>query len=87
MIKQLENQIRDLQSELADLQKEIAALSIQPCRGDSEIMAKDQKYDELNQRAANIRKTIWDLTRKRQLLISESNKEASCDSLNSSDSS
>ena len=86
-MQELENQIRDLQKELADMQKEIAALRIQPCRGDSEIMAKDEKYDELGRRATIIRRTIWDLTRKRQLLISESNKGASCDSPKSTNSS
>jgi chromosome segregation ATPase len=71
MIKQLENQIQDLQRELADVQKEIAALRIQPCRGDSEIMAKDVKYDELDRKGAILRKTIVDLKRKLQLLISQ----------------
>ena len=85
MIKQLENQIRDLQKELAEAQKEIAALSIQPCWGDSEIMAKDQKYDELSRRAAIIKKTIWDLTRKRQLLISKATSRESCNSHASED--
>jgi uncharacterized coiled-coil DUF342 family protein len=56
MIKQLENQIQDLEKELADVQKEIVALRIQPCRGDSEIMAKDLKYDELDKRATIIKK-------------------------------
>jgi cell division protein FtsL len=87
MIMDLEEQIRALQKELADLQREIAALSLQPCKGDSEIARKDAKFDELNRRATIIRRTIWDLSRKRQLLISQSNKEASCDSPDSSDSS
>jgi hypothetical protein len=38
------------------VQKEIVALRIQPCRGDSEIMAKDLKYDELDKRATIIKK-------------------------------
>ena len=86
-MQELEKKIRDLQNELADVQKEIAALRIQPCRGDSEIMAKDEKYDELGRRATIIRRTIWDLTRKRQLLVSESNRGASCDSPGSNNSS
>jgi chromosome segregation ATPase len=86
IMQELENQIKHLEKELADAQKEIADLRIQPCRGDSEIMAKDLKYDELDKRATIIKKTIWDLTRKRQLLISESNKTANCDSPSSSSS-
>ncbi len=87
MITEVEKQIGTLEKELVDVQKEIAALRIQPCQGDSEIRKKDEKWDELDRRAAIIRKTIWDQTRKRQLLISESNKEASCDSPSSSNSS
>jgi len=87
MITELESRIRDLQNGLADVQKEIAALLIQPCRGDSEIMAKDVKYDELDRRATIIKKTICDLTRKRQLLISQSTSRESCDSHASDESS
>jgi len=72
MIKQLENQIRDLQKELAAIQKDQAVLRLQPCQGDSEIRGKDAKFDELDRRAKIINETIRDLTRKRQLLISES---------------
>jgi hypothetical protein len=71
MIQELEHEIRDLQKELAGVQKDQSALRLQPCRGDSEIMKKDAKYDELDRRATIIRATIRDLTRKRQLLISE----------------
>jgi hypothetical protein len=78
-MQELENKIRDLQKELAEVQTEQAALRIQPCRGDSEIMAKDVKYDELDRRATIIRKTIWDLTRKRQMLISQSTSREICD--------
>ncbi len=69
---ELEKQIRDLQKELAEVQKRQAVLRLQPCRGDSEIRAKDAKFDELDRRATIIGKTIRDLTRKRQLLISGS---------------
>jgi hypothetical protein len=72
MVKDLEQEIRDLQRELAGIQKDQSTLRLQPCRGDSDIIAKDAKYDELGRRAAIIRKTIRDLTRKHQLLISES---------------
>ena len=71
MIKELEQEIRDLQKELAEVQKDQSVLRLQPCRGESEIMKKDAKYDELDRRATIIRATIRDLTRKRQLLISE----------------
>jgi len=71
MIKQLENQIRDLRKELAEIRKDQAVLRLQPCRGDSEIRGKDAKFDELNSRARAINETIRNLTRKRQLLISE----------------
>ena len=87
MIKQLENQIRDLQKELAGVQKDQAVLRLQPCRGDSEIRKKDEKLDELDRRAKIINENIRDLTRKLQLLISESNKGASCNSPNSNKSS
>jgi len=72
MIKQLENQIRDLQRERAEIQKEQAVLRLQSCRGDSEIREKDAKFDELDRRAKVINDTIRSMTRKRQLLISES---------------
>jgi len=71
MIKQLENQIRDLRKELTEIRKDQAVLRLQPCRGDSEIRGKDAKFDELNSRARAINETIRNLTRKRQLLISE----------------
>jgi hypothetical protein len=72
MIKQLENQIRDLKRELVEIQKDQAILRLQPCRGDLEIGGKDAKFDELDTRAKVINGTIRDMTRKRQLLISES---------------
>ncbi len=72
MIKQLENQIRDLQKELTEIKRNQAALRLQPCLGDSEIRAKDEKFDELDERAKAIIDTIRSTTRKRQLLLSES---------------
>jgi len=72
MIKQLENQIRDLQKELAETKKNQAALRLQPCLGDSEIRQKEEKLGELDGRAKAINETIRDLTKKRQLLLSES---------------
>jgi archaellum component FlaC len=87
IMQELEKQIRDLQKELAEVQKGQAVLRLQPCRGDSEIRKKDAKFDELDRRAKIINETIRDLTRKLQLLISQSNKEASCDFPSSSDSS
>jgi len=80
MIKQLENQIRDLRRELAEIQKDQSLLRLQPCRGDSEVMAKDAKIDELERRAKSIRETIRDVTRKRQLLISQSTTRESYES-------
>ncbi len=71
MVKDLEEKIRNLQKELAGIQKEQAALRLQPCRGDSEIVAKDAKYEQLSSRAASLKENIRDLTRKHQLLISE----------------
>jgi hypothetical protein len=87
IMQELQKKIRGLQGELAEVQKDQAILSLQPCRGDSEIRKKDAKYDELDRRGTIIKRTIWDLPRKRQLLISESNREASCNSPGSSDSS
>ena len=72
MVKEIEKEIRDLQKELADIQREQAILRLQPCRGDSEIRKKDARIDELDRRAKTVRETVRDLTRKRQLLISES---------------
>ena len=87
MIRELEKQIRDLQRELAEVQKEQVVLRLQPCQGDSEIRKKDEKFEELDRRARIINETIRDLTRKLRLLISQSNKEASCFSPSSSNSS
>jgi hypothetical protein len=72
MIKQLENQIRDLQKELTEIKKNQAILRLQPCLGDSEIREKEEKVEELDGRAKAITETIRDLTRKHQLLLSES---------------
>jgi len=72
MSKELENQIRDLQKELAAIQKDQAVLRLQPCRGDSEIREKDEKFDGLDRRAKAINETIRDLARKIQLSNSES---------------
>ena len=87
MSKELENQIRDLQKELAAIQKDQAFLRLQPCRGDSEMRAKDAKFDELDRRAIAINETIRDLARKIQLSNSESAIRGSCDSPSSNDSS
>jgi len=87
MIKQLENQIRDLQKELTEIQKDQAVLRLQPCRGDSEIRGKDAKFDELDRRAKAINETIRGMTRKRQLLISESVIRGSNESPSSNSSS
>ena len=72
MIKQLEKQIRDQQKELVEVRKEQAALHLQPCLGDSEIRKKDGKLEELDSRAKSIDRTLQDLQRKRQRLMSES---------------
>ena len=77
---ELEKQIRDLQKELAEIKKDQSVLRLQPCQGDSEIREKDEKFDELDKRATIVRETIRDLTRKRQLLISETTTKGSYDS-------
>jgi chromosome segregation ATPase len=87
MTMDLEEQIRGLQRELAEVGKEQAALRLQPCKGDSEIAKKDAKFDELDRKRAILRKTIVDLTRKLQLLNSQSITRESCDSPGSDDSS
>ena len=71
MTKELEKEIRDLQKDLVNVQKEQASLRLQPCRGDLEIREKEAKIDGLAVRAAILKDTIRDLTRKRQLLMSE----------------
>jgi len=87
MIKQLENEIRDLKRKLAEIQKEQAVLRLQPCRGDSEINGKDAKFNELDSRAKVIKETIRGMTRKRQLLISESTTRGTKESPSSKNSS
>jgi len=72
MIRELESQIRDLQKKSAEIQKEQAVLRLQVCKGDSEIKVKDAKFHELDERAKETRDALRDLTRKRQLLISQS---------------
>ncbi len=68
MASDLEQEIKNLQKELEGIQKDRDVLRLQPCRGDAEIRAKDAKYDDLGRRAAILRESIQDLTRKRQLL-------------------
>ena len=80
MIKQREQEIQDLQKALAEVKKDQAGLRLEPCRGDSEIREKDAKFDELDRRAKILNKTIRDLTRRRQLAISESTTRGSYDS-------
>jgi hypothetical protein len=87
MIKQLENEIRDLKRELAEIQKEQAVLRLLPCRGDFEIKGKDAKFNELDRRAKVINETIRDMTRKRQLLISQATTKGSYESPSHSNSS
>jgi chromosome segregation ATPase len=87
MIKQLQNQIRDLQRELSEIKNDQAVLRLQPCRGDSEIRKKNAKFDGQESRAKTINETIRDLTRKRQLLISQSSTRGIYDSHSSSNSS
>jgi len=71
MTMEFEKQIRDLQKELAEVEREQAALRLQPCKGDSEIRKKDEKFDELDRRTEILREAIRDFTRKRQLSISD----------------
>ncbi len=87
MIKELENQIRDLRKELAEIKNNQTVLRLQPCRGDSEIRGKEAKLDELDRRAKAINETVRDLTRKRQLLISQATTKGSYASPASSDTS
>ena len=73
-MEELQKQMRDLQEELAEVQKDLAVLRLQPCRGDSEIRTKDEKFDKLDKRAKTINESIRGLIRKLQLLISQSTK-------------
>jgi len=86
MITELEKKIRDLQKEQAEIKKDQCVLRLQPCRGDSEIRDKDGKLEELDMRAKTINRTIHDLTRRRQLVISESTSRGTYDLPNSSNS-
>ena len=83
VITELEKEMRDLQKELAEIKKDQSVLRLQPCQGDSEIREKDGKLEELDMRAKTINRTIHDLTRKRQLLISESTSRGTYDLPNS----
>ncbi len=69
MVKKLENEIWDLQKELAEIKKNQSVLRLQPCLGDSEIKAKEEKFEELDRRVKALNDTIRDTTRKRQLMI------------------
>ncbi len=69
MVKKLENEIWDLQKELAEIKRNQSDLRLQPCLGDSEIKAKEEKYEELDRRVKALNDTIRDTTRKRQLMI------------------
>ncbi len=75
MIKELEREIRDLQRELAGVGKEQAGLRLKACRGDSEMREKEAKLDGLHLRTGKLRDSIRNLTRKRQLLMSEATKK------------
>jgi hypothetical protein len=46
------------------VEKDQSVLRRQPCRGDSEIIEKDAKYDELDRRVKILRATIRELERK-----------------------
>lgn len=61
-----------MKKELAEIKKNQASLRLQPCLGDLEIRGKDEKMGELDGRATALNESIRDLTRKRQLLLSES---------------
>jgi chromosome segregation ATPase len=82
MTRTLETEIRGLQRELAGVEKEQALLRFQPCRGDSEIRKKEANLEELERRAQILNETLQDLTRKRQLLISQCTTRGIYDSLN-----
>jgi len=71
MVKELENQIKSLQKELAEIKKNQASLRVQPCLGDSEMREKDEKLDELRQRAKELTDALRDATRRRQLILSQ----------------
>jgi len=72
MINQLENQIRDLKKELAEIKKNQALLRLQPCLGDPEIRKKEERFIELEGRAAALNESVRGLTKKYQLLLSGS---------------
>ena len=78
MVKDLEQEIRNLQKGLAGIQKDQASLRLQPCHGDSEILSKDAKIEELDRRAAILGGAIRDLTRKYQLIISAAPTKGGC---------
>ncbi len=71
MIKQIAKKIQELQKELIDIENDQDVLRVQPCRGDLEMREKDGKREMLFRRAEIIRDTIRNLTRKRQLLLSQ----------------
>ena len=71
MLKKIKNQIRELQKELAEIKKNQAALRVQPCLGHSEMREKNEKFDEIEQRAKELTDALRDATRRRQLILSQ----------------
>ena len=79
-MEKLEGQIRDLQKELTEIRKYQAVLRLQPCLGDSEMREKEDKFDELEQKAKVLTDTLRDTIRKRQLMLSQSVIRGACQS-------
>jgi hypothetical protein len=70
MTKQLEKQVREIQKELAEVQKKREALRLQPCRGDKEILQKEEMLDKLDRQVESLKEKVGEMVKKRRNLLS-----------------
>ncbi len=68
MSEEIERQIKENKKVLAELQKKRGALRFQPCRGDRELIQKDEalekldrEIEEVNKKAAQLEKRFRDV--------------------------
>ncbi len=56
MSEEIERQIKETRKALAELQKKRTALRFRPCRGDRELLQKDQALDALDKEIVALNK-------------------------------
>ncbi len=64
MTEEIERHIKETKKALGELQKKRTALRFQPCRGDREILQKDQALEELDKEIAALNKKASQLESK-----------------------